>query len=93
MNKTTYNPALEDSYPFIIGDLMVYIERIKKLDKSSALLDIIMDYSIKNGFEPELVGDAIANDVYFKSFVEKDCRAHGFFGFNDKQETEELVGW
>jgi hypothetical protein len=92
MNKTTYNPALEDSYPFIIGDLMVYIERIKKLDKSSALLDIIMDYSIKNGFEPELVGDAIANDVYLKSFVEKDCRAHGFFGFN-KQETEELVGW
>ena len=93
MNKTTYNPALEDSYPCIIGDLMVYIERIKKLDKSSALLDIIMDYSIKNGFEPELVGDAIANDVYLKSFVEKDCRAHGFFGFNDKQETEELVGW
>lgn len=92
MNKTTYNQALEDSYPFIISDLMVYIERIKKLDKSSALLDIIMDYSIKNGFEPELVGDAIANDVYLKSFVEKDCRAHGFFGFN-KQETEELVGW
>lgn len=91
MTKTTYNPELEDSYPFIISDLMVYIETIKKRDKGASLIDIIMDYSIKNGYEPELVGDAIANDIYLKSFVEKDCQVHGFFG--TQQETEELEDW
>lgn len=91
MTKTTYNPELEYSYPFIISDLMVYIEKIKKQDKGASLIDIIMDYSIKNGYEPELVGDAIANDIYLKSFVEKDCQVHGFFGI--QQETEELEDW
>lgn len=82
INNAMNNTELEDSYPFIISDLMAYIEKIKRNDRCSFLIDIIMDYSIKNGFDPEMIGDAIANDVYFKSFVEKDCRVNGIIGVN-----------
>ena len=72
----TQSPNIEKIYPSIISDLMNYIETIKSRDKNSALIDIIADYSIKNDIDVEVVGDAIKNDVYFKSFIEKDCKHH-----------------
>lgn len=72
------NEDLEDRYPFIIHDLMRYIEITKKShnNKDLSLLDIIMEYSDKNNLSVELVGDAISSDVYLKSFIEKDCEFH-----------------
>ena len=67
---------LEDTYPFIVNDIIKYIDDVKSFDKTTNLIDIIMDYSLKKNIEPELIGDAIMTDVYFKSFIEKDCELH-----------------
>lgn len=65
-------------YPYIIRDLMEYINVKKQseiMDESS-LLDIIMDFCFHQELDVEMVGDAIQSDIYFKSFVEKDCQMH-----------------
>lgn len=80
---------IEDTYPFIVNDVMKYIDRVKESGNQTSLLDIIMDYSIKNNIEPELIGDAIMTDVYFKSFVEKDCQVHNML----KSQNETIEEW
>lgn len=67
---------LDDAYPFLINDVMKYIEYVKKSGSKVALLDIIMDYSLKHDISVEMIGDAISSDEYFKSFIEKDCELH-----------------
>lgn len=71
---------LEKVYPFLINDLMKYIEIIKesfsKNNKGVSLVDIILEYSLKNDISVELIGDAIFSDEYFKSFVKKDCELY-----------------
>ncbi len=66
-------------YPYIIRDLMEYIN-VKKQSEikndDASLLDIIMDFCFKKELDVEMVGDAIQSDIYFKSFVEKDCQMH-----------------
>ena len=67
---------VEEEYPFLMNEIMEYINEIKSEDSSVALIDIIFDFCLKRGMDVELVGDAISNDVYFKSFLEKDCQLH-----------------
>lgn len=81
--------SLEENYPFIVNDVMKYIEKIKSGGDESSLIEIIMDYCIKNDTPVELVGDAISNDVYFKSFIEKDCELHKIF----KTENNSIDEW
>ena len=72
---------IEENYPFIVKEVMKHIELIKKSPrgKDTPLVDIIFDYCFKAGIDVEVVGDAIASDVYFKSFIEKDCELHRIF--------------
>lgn len=80
----------EDQYPFLVNDIIAYIDEIKKKEKNSALIDIIMDYAFKNGIDVEAVGDAISGDVYFKSFIEKDCQLRRIFRSpNDQARLDE----
>jgi len=79
----------EEYYPFLVNQVLSYIESIKKDDKETSLLDIIMDFAIKNGIDPQIVGDAIHNDVYLKSFIEKDCELHGII----KSNMDQIEQW
>lgn len=79
----------EEDYPFLVSEVMKYIELIKTKEKDTSLIDIIYDFCFKNSIEIELVGDAISNDVYFKSFIEKDCQLHRYF----KTEAQTLDEW
>lgn len=66
----------ESFYPYLINDIMSYIERIKMVKGQKvtpSLTEIIMDYSLKKDIPIEMIGDAIASDEYFKSFIMKDC--------------------
>ncbi len=72
----------EYEYPFLVNEVMIYIDKMKKQENTSedvSLVDIIMEFSFQNDLDVELVGDAIASDVYFKSFIEKDCELHRIF--------------
>jgi hypothetical protein len=69
----------EEQYPFIVNNLIKYIQKIKETEKTISLVDIIMDYCFKFNIEIELIGDAISSDLYFKSFIEKDCEINKIF--------------
>jgi hypothetical protein len=81
MNYTT------DEYPFLVNEVMKYISEMKVEDPSLSLIDIIFNYCFKFNLDVELVGDAINSDVYFKSFIEKDCQHHNVIR-NPKPSTE-----
>lgn len=66
----------EDDYPVVINDLIRYIEYVKGREPDLSLLDIIMDYGFKKSMDLRLLGEIISTDVYFKSFIEKDCELH-----------------
>jgi len=68
--------TIEEQYSILISKIMKHIEMVKKAGSKEALIEIVMDYTAKNNIEIELVGDAINSDVYFKSFIEKDCEFH-----------------
>lgn len=59
--------------PVILKDLMEYIDKIKSNDRETSIMEIIIDYSFKNNYDVDHMGDIIASDEYFKSFVEADC--------------------
>lgn len=76
---------IETSYSMIVKEVMKYIEEIKKTDNESSLFDIILDFCFKKELQVELVGDAIQSDVYFKSFIEKDCSTRGMLKVNERE--------
>ncbi|UOK16791.1 hypothetical protein [Vibrio phage phiKT1024] len=76
---------IEDIYPFLVNDIMKYIEVTKSNDRYISLMDIMLDYSMKKDISVEVIGDAIASDEYFKSFIEKDCEMHRII-LSEKQE-------
>lgn len=81
---------LDQQYPFIVQEVMKHIESVKSTPhgKDTALIDIIYDYCFKASIDVELVGDAISSDVYFKSFIQKDCELHRIFKSDIKQEKD-----
>lgn len=83
------NSIKEENYPFLVHDVMLYIEKVKQSENDDNLLDIIMDYCDKHNVSEETVGDAISSDVYFKSFIEKDCEMHKIF----RTEKDSLDEW
>lgn len=72
---------LEKDYPFLVKEIMIFIDEMKKdcTREDVSLIDIIMEFSFRHNLDVELVGDAISSDIYFKSFIEKDCEMHRIF--------------
>lgn len=76
----------EDQYPFLVRELLEYISEVKAEDSESSIVEVIMDYAFKNNLDVESVGDAIASDEHFKSFIETDCSFRGVFGKSSLSE-------
>lgn len=62
-------------YAKLVSNVIKFIETCKmsENDKDVALVDMIMEYCFKNEVPPEMMGDAIKNDVHFQSFIAQDC--------------------
>lgn len=69
-NKTIF--VEEGNYALLIRNILEYIGRVKSKNPDAAIVEIIMDYAFKENLDIETVGDAIASDEYFKSFIEAD---------------------
>jgi hypothetical protein len=87
MNKID-SSDIDTLYPYIVQEVMKHIEEVKKTDNEISLFDIILDFCFKRDLQVELVGDAIQSDIYFKSFIEKDCAVNGMMRVH-QQEMEE----
>lgn len=81
----------EDDYPFLVNDLITFIDTIKSNNenKDLSLIEIAMEFAFKNNIDVEAIGDAISSDVYFKSFIEKDCINRRIF----KSDNYVDFGW
>lgn len=76
-----------NSYPFLINDLLKFIEIAKESDTDLSLVEIIVQYSFKNSIDLRLIGDAIQDDEYLKSFIKKDSEFHGLLNNRNIQEN------
>lgn len=65
-------------YPTMLNKLLNYIIKIKQNDKETSIMDLILEYSMRNSLDLELVGDAISTDEYFKNIIEKDLEFHNY---------------
>ena len=94
--KTDYTEA---EYPFLVHDVMLYIDEMKKINlkkehpQNLSLIDIIMEFAFRKNIDVEVVGDAIAGDIYFKSFIEKDCEMHKIFITKNSKNNQLNESW
>lgn len=63
------------TYAKIANDVLKFVLRQKSLNSTLSIVDLITSYCFKMSLEPELVGDAISQDFYFKQLIEKDIKA------------------
>lgn len=77
-----------DAYPFLINDILKYIEEMKKIDESLSLTEIIVNYSFKKKIDLKLIGDAISEDEYFKQFIKKDSEFRGILSSESDMEVD-----
>lgn len=80
MNDVMYD------YPVLINSILKYIKYVKDKEKNINLLEIIMDYSIKNNIELEYIGDAISTDNHFKTLFQKDLELYKYFKTEKSEE-------
>lgn len=67
------NAVIESkAYPVLINTLLKYIISIKEKDKETSIMDLILEFSMRNSLDIELIGDAISTDEYFKNILTKD---------------------
>lgn len=71
-------------YPMLLNELLKYLTEKKEQDKDISLLDLIMEYSMRNSVDLDLIGDAISTDVYLKNLIEKDLEYHNFITNKNK---------
>ena len=73
------NAALEaKTYPVLINTLLKYIICKKEVDKETSIMDLILEFSMRNSLDIELIGDAISTDEYFKGILTKDLELHNY---------------
>ena len=41
-------------------------------------MDLLLEYSMRNSLDLELIGDAISTDEYFKNIVQKDMEVNNY---------------
>jgi len=70
MTNKTFDSS---EYPLLVNEVMSYVIEQKERNNDSPIIDVIADFCIKYDYPVMLVGDAIADDVYFKSLIESDC--------------------
>lgn len=71
-------------YPMLLNELLKYLTEKKEQDKDISLLDLIMEYSMRNSVDLDLIADAISTDVYLKNLIEKDLEYHNFITNKNK---------
>ena len=79
----------QEVYPILLNKLLKYIIKVKEVDKEISIMDLLLEYSMRNSLDLELIGDAISTDEYFKNIVQKDMevKLHSFGTKSEKINT------
>lgn len=73
------NAIIESTtYPVLINKLLKYIIYIKEQDKETSIMDLILEFSMRNSLDIELIGDAISTDEYLKNIISKDLEMNNY---------------
>ena len=68
----------QELYPVLLNKILKYIIKVKESDKETSMLDLILEYSMRNSLDIELIGDAISTDEYFKNILQKDLEMNNY---------------
>ena len=68
----------QEVYPILLNKLLKYIIKVKEVDKEISIMDLLLEYSMRNSLDLELIGDAISTDEYFKNIVQKDMEVNNY---------------
>ena len=68
----------QEVYPILLNKLLKYIIKVKEVDKEISIMDLLLEYSMRNSLDLELIGDAISTDEYFKNIVQKDMELNNY---------------
>ena len=68
----------QEAYPILLNKLLKYIIKVKEVDKEISIMDLLLEYSMRNSLDLELIGDAISTDEYFKNIVQKDMEVNNY---------------
>lgn len=76
-NLDIYGKKIQvNDYPQILEDINTYVNMCKKVNQlkgvKERIIDIIYDYSVKNGYSVELIGDIISTDKKMKKMIIED---------------------
>lgn len=66
------------TYPVLLNTLLKYIINKKEKDRETSIMDLILEYSMRESLDIELIGDAISTDEYFKNILIKDLEIHNY---------------
>ncbi len=66
------------TYPVLLNTLLKYIIDKKEKDRETSIMDLILEYSMRESLDIELIGDAISTDEYFKNILTKDLEIHNY---------------
>jgi len=66
------------TYPVLLNTLLKYITSMKEQDKETSIMDLILEFGMRNSLDIELIGDAISTDEYFKNILSKDLEIHNY---------------
>jgi hypothetical protein len=73
------NATLEaKTYPVLLNTLLKYIISIKEQDKETSIMDLILEFGMRNSLDIELIGDAISTDEYLKNIISKDLEMNNY---------------
>lgn len=78
MNLQENELTEQELYPVLLNKILKYIIKVKEFDKETSMLDLILEYSMRNSLDIELVGDAISTDDYFKNILQKDLEINNY---------------
>lgn len=61
-------------YAKLTNEVLKFVVSERSKNNTLSIVDLIVSYCFKRDIEPELVGDAISQDFYFKRLIENDMK-------------------
>ncbi len=93
LQNSKHEEEMDKYYASLTSALLGYIFNIREKHPDEPLVQIITQWCFKNDLDPELVGDAISQDFYFKRYIENDCKAYSEYRLDGDFNEFQVDDW
>lgn len=82
LNTTDIENSTDDTYDEyngtseeLVQDILTFIVKEKQNNSDLTLMDLVYSFCVKKNYNPVMVGEAIADDYYFKTLIANEMTA------------------